>query len=40
MGRIYVACLNDTTKEIHQLIEVNRFEADDIIKRLSAHEKN
>ncbi|CAF0872224.1 unnamed protein product [Rotaria sp. Silwood1] len=34
-GHIYVACLNDNTKQINYLIEVNRFEADDIVKRLN-----
>jgi hypothetical protein len=35
MGHLYVACLNQNTKEITRLIEVNRFEADDIIRRLN-----
>ncbi|CAF0719929.1 unnamed protein product [Rotaria sordida] len=34
-GHLYVACLNDNTKQINYLIEINRFEADDIIKRLN-----
>ncbi|CAF1256933.1 unnamed protein product [Rotaria magnacalcarata] len=34
-GHIYVACLNDNTKQINYLIAVNRFEADDIVRRLN-----
>ncbi|UJR35637.1 hypothetical protein I4U23_028387 [Adineta vaga] len=34
-GHLYVACLNENTKEINHLIVINRFEADDIIQRLN-----
>lgn len=35
IGHVYVVCLKEHTKEITHLIEINRFEADDIIKRLT-----
>ena len=35
VGHLYAACLNENTKEINHLIELNRFEADDILRRLS-----
>ncbi|CAF0945748.1 unnamed protein product [Adineta steineri] len=35
IGHLYVACLNENTKEITYLIAVNRFEADDIVRRLN-----
>lgn len=38
-GRLYVACLNESTKQINYLIEINRFEADDIVNRLNIAQK-
>ncbi|CAF0866933.1 unnamed protein product [Adineta ricciae] len=35
VDHLYAACLNENTKEINHLIELNRFEADDILQRLS-----